>query len=85
MVDADRDSMRCSGGRFAQELSATGVAVDHHMLPETFHSFLNRPQEPIFTDGMRLITDWARRLPSGQGSRIGCGGGLVWEDTRAGA
>ena len=38
------------------------------MLPDTFHAFLNRPQEPGFTDGMRMITDWARRLPLGQGS-----------------
>lgn len=68
MVDADRDSMRSSGDQFAQELSAAGVTVDHHMLPDTFHAFLNRPQELSFTDGMRLITDWARRLPSGQGS-----------------
>ena len=54
--------MRCSGDQFAQEPSAAGVAVDHHVLPETFHAFLNRPQEPSFAHGMRLISDWARRL-----------------------
>ncbi|TFB77400.1 alpha/beta hydrolase [Cryobacterium glaciale] len=62
MVDADRDSMRSSGGQFAQELSAAGVAVDYHVLPGTFHAFLNRPHEPSFTDGMRLIIDWARQI-----------------------
>jgi acetyl esterase/lipase len=59
MIDSDRDSMRSSGGLFAQELSAAGIMVDYHVLPGTFHAFLNRPQEPSFTDGMRLIIDWA--------------------------
>ena len=68
MVDADRDSMRSSGDQFAQGLSASGVAVDHHMLLGTFHAFLNRPQEPRFTDGMPLVTDWARDLQTGQGN-----------------
>ncbi|SDN46132.1 acetyl esterase [Cryobacterium flavum] len=59
MVDADRDSMRSSGDQFAQELSAAGVALDYNVLPGTFHAFLNRPYELSFSDGMRLIIDWA--------------------------
>jgi acetyl esterase len=60
MIDADRDSMRASGGQFAQELSAAGITVDYHVLPEALHAFLNRPHDPSFTDGLRLIVDWAR-------------------------
>ncbi|WP_166784081.1 alpha/beta hydrolase [Cryobacterium suzukii] len=59
MIDSDRDSMRSSGGLFAEELSAAGVVVDYHVLPGTFHAFLNRPHESDFTEGMRLIIDWA--------------------------
>ncbi|TFD88982.1 alpha/beta hydrolase [Cryobacterium serini] len=62
MVDADRDSMRSSAAQFAEELSATGTAVDYHVLPETLHAFLNRPQEPAFTQGLRLIIDWAGQI-----------------------
>jgi acetyl esterase len=62
MVDADRDSMRESGGQFAQELSAAGIRVDYHVLPETSHAFLNRPQDPSFEDGLRLIIEWARQI-----------------------
>ncbi len=59
MIDADRDSMRASGGQFALELSAAGIATDYHLLPETFHAFLNRPHEPSFADGLSLIIEWA--------------------------
>jgi acetyl esterase/lipase len=61
IIDADRDSMRASGEQFAQELSADGVTVDHHVLPETLHAFLNRPYDPGFAAGLRLIIDWARK------------------------
>jgi acetyl esterase/lipase len=60
MIDADRDSMRASGGQFARELSAAGITVDYHVLPESLHAFLNRPHDPSFADGLRLIIDWAR-------------------------
>ena len=64
MIDADRDSMRSSGGQFAQELSAAGTVVDYHVLPGTFHAFLNRPHDQSYTEGMRLIIDWARQAES---------------------
>ncbi|WP_442784976.1 alpha/beta hydrolase [Cryobacterium sp. MP_M5] len=66
MVDADRDSMRASGDQFAQELSAAGIAVDYHVLPGTSHAFLNRPQEPSFAAGLRLIIEWARPIGTRQ-------------------
>ncbi|POH60384.1 esterase [Arthrobacter glacialis] len=62
MIDADHDSMRASGGKFAQELSAARIEVDYHVLQGAFHSFLNRPHDPSFADSLDLIVDWARRL-----------------------
>ncbi|WP_198415976.1 alpha/beta hydrolase [Cryobacterium algoricola] len=62
MVDADRDSMRASGGQFARELVAAGIALDYHVLPGAFHAFLNSPHDPSFADGIRLIIDWALQL-----------------------
>lgn len=66
MIDADRDSMRSSGGQFAQELSAAGCLVDYHKLPGTFHAFLNRPHGFGYADGMRLIVNWARQVQTTQ-------------------
>ena len=66
MIDADRDSMRSSGGQFAHELSEAGAQVDYQVLPGTFHAFLNRPTEPSFADGMRLIIAWARETAANQ-------------------
>jgi len=66
MLDADRDSMRASGGQFARELATAGIAADYHALPETFHGFLNRPNEPGFEAGLRLIIDWARGIQAKQ-------------------
>jgi acetyl esterase/lipase len=66
MIDADRDSMRASGGQFARELSGAGIASSYHVLPETFHAFLNRPNEPVFADGLQLVIDWARDIQSKQ-------------------
>ncbi|WP_104137869.1 MULTISPECIES: hypothetical protein [unclassified Cryobacterium] len=60
MIDADLDSMRSSGGQFAEELAEAGAEVDCHVLLGTFHAFLNHPLEPSFTDGICLIIDWAR-------------------------
>ncbi|WP_425284277.1 alpha/beta hydrolase [Arthrobacter alpinus] len=62
MIDADHDSMRASGGKFAMELSAARIAVDYHVLPGACHSFLNRPQDPSFADSLDLFIDWARGL-----------------------
>jgi acetyl esterase len=59
MLDAESDSMRASGGRFARELAETAVPVEYHVLPGTAHAFLNRPNDPAFAEGIRLITGWA--------------------------
>jgi len=62
LLDADHDSMRASGGRFAEELAAAGVGVEYHVIPGTDHAFLNRPDGPGFAAGLRLIVEWAGRL-----------------------
>jgi len=66
MLDADRDSMRASGSQFARELATAGIAADYHALSETFHGFLNRPNEPGFEAGLGLIIDWARGIGAKQ-------------------
>lgn len=62
LIDAESDSMRASGEQFARELIAVRVPVEYHVLPGTAHAFLNRPRDPSFAAGIRLIADWARRL-----------------------
>ncbi|MGG7507062.1 alpha/beta hydrolase [Plantibacter sp. YIM 135249] len=62
MLDADRDSIRASSDQFARELEAAGVELDYHLLPGTQHAFLNRPSDPAFATGVRLIADWAGAL-----------------------
>jgi acetyl esterase len=62
LLDADHDSMRASGGRFAEELAAARVGVDYHVIADTDHAFLNRPNDPGFAVGLRLIAEWSRRV-----------------------
>jgi acetyl esterase len=62
LLDADHDAMRASGGRFAEELAAARVGVDYHVIPDTDHAFLNRPNDPGFATGLSLIAEWARRV-----------------------
>lgn len=59
MVDADRDAMRASSERFAAELIAAGTEVERHVLPDTRHAFLNRPQLPEFAVAIDQIASWA--------------------------
>lgn len=65
VVDADRDAMRASSGKFAAELTAAGVDVERQVLPEVSHAFLNRPQRPEFAIAIDRIARWAlARRPS---------------------
>lgn len=57
LIDADRDTLRASGGRFAEELRAAGVAVDHRVIRNATHGFLDRPQSLAFSHGLLAITD----------------------------
>jgi xylan 1,4-beta-xylosidase len=58
MLDADRDSLRASGGAFADELQAAGVPLTYEVIPETTHGFLNRPDTAGFAAGAQRIIDW---------------------------
>ncbi|WP_104164941.1 alpha/beta hydrolase [Cryobacterium sp. N22] len=66
VIDAESDSMRASGEQFARELVAARVPVEYHVLPNTSHAFLNRPLDPGFAEGIRLIAAWARLLERGR-------------------
>ncbi|WP_443192760.1 alpha/beta hydrolase [Paenarthrobacter sp. AB444] len=58
MIDADRDVVRASGERFAEELLAAGVEVERHVLPESRHAFLNRQRLKEFTAAVDLMAAW---------------------------
>jgi acetyl esterase/lipase len=58
VLDADRDSLRASGHRFATELADGGVDVTYDVVPESMHGFLNRPGAPAFDDGIARATRW---------------------------
>ncbi|WP_435409575.1 alpha/beta hydrolase fold domain-containing protein [Nocardiopsis changdeensis] len=57
MVDADRDTLRASGGAFAAEPDHTGIPVEHHLGPGSAHGFPDRPNTPHFAQGAALIAD----------------------------
>lgn len=58
VLDADRDSLRASGERFATELADGGVDVRHDIVPESTHGFFNRPGEAAFDDGIARAIRW---------------------------
>lgn len=58
VLDADRDSLRASGERFAAELADGGADVTYDVVPESTHGFLNRVGTPAFDDGIRRATWW---------------------------
>ncbi|PZE87717.1 alpha/beta hydrolase [Curtobacterium sp. MCLR17_039] len=59
VIDAERDVMRASGERFADELEAAGSEVERHVLPDSRHAFLNRPGTRDFDDTIERIAEWA--------------------------
>ncbi|MFJ2116081.1 MULTISPECIES: alpha/beta hydrolase fold domain-containing protein [unclassified Streptomyces] len=58
VMDADRDSLRASGGRFASELRAAGSTVDYTVIGKTLHGFLNHPYGRGFRRGIRTMCRW---------------------------
>ncbi|MEV7458187.1 alpha/beta hydrolase [Pseudarthrobacter oxydans] len=58
IINADRDTMRASGDRFAAELLSAGVDVEQHTLPGTRHAFLNRPRADAFTTAIDVMAEW---------------------------
>lgn len=63
LIDAERDVMRASGQRFANELEAADVEVERHVLPGSRHAFLNRPGTRDFDDTIERVAEWADRTP----------------------
>ncbi|RPE75349.1 acetyl esterase/lipase [Curtobacterium sp. PhB137] len=63
MLDAERDTMRASGDRFARQLGAAGVDLERHVLPDSRHAFLNRPDSIDFAAAVDLIASWMVRRP----------------------
>ncbi|UKA48952.1 alpha/beta hydrolase [Arthrobacter sp. FW305-123] len=61
MINADRDAVRASGDQFAKELLEARVDVEHHVLPESRHAFLNRPRLNDFTTAVDLMATWCLR------------------------
>jgi acetyl esterase len=57
LIDADRDSLRASGEKFAKELAAAGVSAEHAVVPDSTHGFLDRPGTVAFSQGISLIND----------------------------
>jgi xylan 1,4-beta-xylosidase len=63
LIDAERDVMRASGERFADELEVAGIEVERHVLPGSRHAFLNRPGTRDFDDTIEHIAEWATGTP----------------------
>jgi xylan 1,4-beta-xylosidase len=58
MLDADRDSLRASGGKLADELRTAGVPLQYEVIPDASHGFLNRPDTVGYAAGVRRIIEW---------------------------
>jgi acetyl esterase/lipase len=66
--------MRASSERFAADLIAAGAEVERHVLPDTRHAFLNRPQLPEFAVAIDRIFLGAGSAP-GLIAQQGCATG----------
>ncbi|MFJ5304469.1 alpha/beta hydrolase fold domain-containing protein [Streptomyces sp. NPDC088350] len=58
VMDADRDTLRASGGRFAAELRAAGSAVDYLIVEKALHGFLDHPRSRGFRQGIQAMSQW---------------------------
>jgi acetyl esterase len=61
VLDAERDTMRASGDRFAGQLRAAGVDLEREVLPDSRHAFLNRPASSDFAAAVDRIASWMVR------------------------
>jgi acetyl esterase len=59
MIDAEHDTMRASGDRFAAELRAAGRVLDRHVLPAARHAFLNRPGTADSDAAIEHMATWS--------------------------
>lgn len=58
VIDADHDSLRASGERFAAELRDATVDTTYSVIEGSTHGFLNRPAEPEFDRAIGEIRRW---------------------------
>ena len=58
LVDAEKDTLRLSGGAYAAQLKAADVPTTYVVVPGTTHGFMNKPDEPAFHEGIQHITTW---------------------------
>lgn len=65
ILDAERDSLRASGRRFAEQLRAFGVCVTETVVPGSSHGFLDDPLSGDFEQGILKITRWLETVGTG--------------------
>ncbi|MGY1946785.1 alpha/beta hydrolase [Nocardia asiatica] len=65
MLDADHDTLRASGERFAAELAA-GVPVSYTVVPHSWHGYLDRAQLNGFRLALDAMTTWLAARDSGR-------------------
>ncbi|GAA1963854.1 alpha/beta hydrolase [Microbacterium deminutum] len=58
IINSERDTLRASGERYAQQLSEAGVSVTCVTEPGSFHGQLNTPHEATGIRSMRRVLDW---------------------------
>lgn len=58
MIDADHDSLRASGEKFAGELRTGKVSLDYEVLAGSRHGFLDQPDTEHFHEAMRKTSQW---------------------------
>jgi acetyl esterase/lipase len=58
ILNSERDSLRSSGERFAEQLSEAGVPVRVEYEPGTLHGHLNQPDEPAAMRSLERIAAW---------------------------
>lgn len=63
ILDAQRDSLRASGKRFAQQLIHAGVPTTEIVVSDAEHGFLNDPGSRYFMRGTAEMHHWMRSYP----------------------
>jgi len=62
VVNSERDTLRASGERFAEQLVAAGVAVRVEYEPGTSHGHLNQPEDPGALRSIERMVAWLSQL-----------------------
>ncbi|MBW9110414.1 alpha/beta hydrolase fold domain-containing protein [Microbacterium trichothecenolyticum] len=65
ILDADRDILRASGKRFAEQLRHAAVRTYETIVAGSEHGFLNEPASPHFARGSAEMSKWMKRVDEG--------------------